>query len=90
VRSGGSRLLARALASRKALSGGSSTKQVEIGRQSRKSVGPGSVAFKVALTASARKALRRNGRLAIGLRLTVTPPSGAAYAATRTVVLRSP
>jgi plastocyanin len=88
VRSAGSRLLARAFARRKALFGGQSTRQVQVGRQARASVGAGRVAFTVQLSAAARRALRRNGRLAISLRLTVTPPSGAAYTATRAVTLR--
>ena len=41
-----------------------------------------------ASAASARRALRRDGRLAITLRLTVTPSSGVPYTATRSVVLR--
>ncbi|MDX6708627.1 MAG: hypothetical protein QOI48_4473 [Solirubrobacteraceae bacterium] len=88
VRSAGSRLLARAFARRKALFGGQSTRQVQVGRQSRASVGAGRVAFAVQISAVARRALRRNGRLAISLRLTVTPPSGPAYTATRPVTLR--
>ena len=88
VTSAGSRLLARALARRKALFGGRSTPQVEVGRLSRTPVGAGRVIFNVRLTPAARRALRRNGRLAISLRLTVTPPSGATYTATRAVILR--
>jgi hypothetical protein len=88
VARGGSRLLARAFARRGALSGGRSALQVQIGRQLRSSVGATRVTFATALSATARRALRRNGRLAISLRLTVTPAHGAAYTATRTVVLR--
>jgi plastocyanin len=88
VRSAGSRLLARAFARRKALFGGQSTRQVQVGRQSRASVGAGRVAFAVQISALARRALRRNGRLAISLRLSVTPSSGPAYTATRPVTLR--
>jgi plastocyanin len=88
VSSAGSRLLARAFARRKALFGGQSTRQVQVGRQSRASVGAGRVAFAVQISAVARRALRRNGRLAISLRLTVTPPGGPAYTATRPVTLR--
>jgi plastocyanin len=89
VRSARSRLLARAFARRGALSGGRSTLQVQVGRQLRASVGPGRVSFSLVLNAVARKALRRNGRLAIVLRLTVDPESGATYTAQRTVILRS-
>ncbi len=90
VRSAGSRLLARAFARRGALSGGRSALQVQVGRQQRSSVGAARVTFAVPLSAAARRALRRNGRLAITLRLTVTPPSGRAYTAARLVILRAP
>jgi hypothetical protein len=90
VRSAGSRLLARAYAKRRSLSGGASNLQVQVGRQLRSSLGPGRVSFSVPLSAAARRALRRNRRLAITFRLTVTPPSGAAYTATRAVILRAP
>jgi len=85
----GSRLLARALARRRTLYGGRSPLQVQVGRRLRSGVGDGRVTFAAALNPVARRALRRNGRLSISLRLTVTPPEGKAYTATRTVVLRA-
>jgi plastocyanin len=90
VRSAGSRLLARAFARRRALSGGTSNAQVAAGRQLRSSVPATRVSFSVPLSAAGRRALRRNGRLAITLRLTVTPPSGLgpSYTAVRSVILR--
>lgn len=88
VTKAGSRLLARAYARRKALHGGASRVQLQVGRLSRRPVGAGRVAFTVKLNSVARRALRRSGRLAISLRLTVTPPTGTAYTATRTVILR--
>jgi len=88
VARGSSRLLARAFARRKALSGGRSNVQVEVGRQLRSSVSATKVTFAAALNSAARRALRRNGRLSISLRLTVTPDEGKAYTATRTVILR--
>jgi hypothetical protein len=90
VKRSGSRLLARTFARRKALSGGRSTKLIQVGRKLRTRVGPGRVTFSVALNATARRALRRSGRLSIVLRLTVTPPSGKAFTASRTVILRPP
>ena len=90
VTQAGSRLLARAFARRRALSGGRSTRLVEVGRQLRRSVGSGRVRFSVRLGPSGRRALGRDKRLAITLRLRVTPPTGASYAATRSVVLRPP
>jgi hypothetical protein len=88
VRSAGSRLVVRAFARRRALAGGRSLLQVQVGRQARSAVAAARVSFAVRISASARRALRRNGRLAISLRLTVTPPDGAAYRTTRAVVLR--
>jgi plastocyanin len=90
VRSAGSRLLARAFAKRRSLTGGRSNLLVQVGRQLRSSAGPGRTSFAVPLSAAGRRALRRNRRLAITFRLTVTPPSGTAYTATRTVILRAP
>jgi hypothetical protein len=85
----GSRLLARAYARRKALFAGSrSLLDVQVGRQVRSSVGGSRVSFTVPVNAAARRTLRRNGRLLITLRLTVTPPDGKAYTARRTVILR--
>jgi len=71
------------------LYGGRSPLQVQVGRRLRSGVGDGRVTFAAALNPVARRALRRNGRLSISLRLTVTPPEGKAYTATRTVVLRA-
>jgi plastocyanin len=90
VRSAGSRLLARALATRNALSDATSRAEVEVGRVSRRAAGPGSVAFKVALGVPAQRALRRNGRLLIRLRMTIDPPTGETYTASRLVVLHAP
>ena len=90
VRSAGSRLLARAFARRGALSGGTSRTQVAVGRQLRSSVPATRVSFSVPLSAAARRALRRSGRLAITLRLTVTPPAGTSYTAVRSVIVRPP
>jgi len=87
VHSASSRLLARALATRKALSDATSSVEVEVGRVSRTSVGPGSVAFKVALGSAGRRALHRNGRLLIRLRMTIDPPTGTTYTASRLLVL---
>jgi hypothetical protein len=88
VTTSGSSLLARAVASRGAVQAGKGASPVQVGRRSLPSVAGGRVSFTVRLTAVARRALRRDGRLATVLRLTVTPPVGAAYNARRTVVLR--
>ena len=68
--------------------GGSSTTEVRVARQSRVVGRPRPRLVRLTLNASARRALRRNGRLAITLRLTVTPPTGASYTAKRSVVMR--
>ncbi len=86
----GSRLLARAFARRSALSGGRGRRLVLVGRRLRSPVGAGRVGFSVALNHAARRALRRHGRLTISLRLTVTPPDGKPFTASRGVVLRRP
>lgn len=87
----GSRVLARAFARRKALFAGSrSVLEVQVGRQIRSGVGAARVTFAAPLSAAARRALRRNGRLLIVLRMSVTPAQGAAYTARRTVILRPP
>jgi len=83
-----SRLLARAFVRRGALSGGRSRAQVAVGRQLRSQVSATTVTFATPLSTAARRALRRNRRLLISLRLTVTPAEGDAYTATRTVILR--
>ncbi|MEA2141713.1 MAG: hypothetical protein QOI64_143 [Solirubrobacteraceae bacterium] len=87
----GSRLLARAFARRRALYAGSrSLLDVQVARRLRSSVGAARVTFAAPLDSAARRALRRNGRLLITLRVTVTPADGAAYTAARTVILRPP
>ena len=84
----GSRLDVRLSARRKALSATRQSGSVSVGRLSRTSVGGRRVEFAVKLSSAAKRALRRDGRLAITLRLTVTPASGDAYVATRKVGMR--
>jgi plastocyanin len=84
----GSRLDVRVNARRKALGLTPQTGSVSVGRVRRTAVGGRRVAFSVNLTAAARRVLRRNGRLAITLRVTVTPATGDPYSATRAVRMR--
>ena len=85
----GSRVLARAYARRKSLYVRSrSSREVRVGRRLRSTVRAGRATFSAPLNALARSALRRNGRMLLKLRLTVTPPEGRSYTATRTVILR--
>ena len=91
VARGSARLVAQAFALRRALYPGSrSTLKVRVGRQLIPSVGGTRATFTAPLNRPARRALRRNGRLLITLRLTITPAEGTPYAVRRTVVLRSP
>ena len=59
-----------------------------VGRQSRSGGRRRAGRVRSQANSAARRTLRRNGRLAISLRLTVTPPLGNAYKVTRTLVLR--
>ncbi|HST56662.1 MAG TPA: plastocyanin/azurin family copper-binding protein [Solirubrobacteraceae bacterium] len=58
------------------------------GRLIKRAVGSGKVSFSARLNAKARQALRRRGRLALKVTITVAPPGGAARHATRHVTLR--
>lgn len=86
----GSRVLFRVFVRRNVLYGGRSRRQVQVGRQLRSSVGAKRVTFATALSPAARRALKRRGKLALSLRLTVTPAHGTSYTATRTVIVRPP
>jgi plastocyanin len=88
VRTARSRLQTRARASRVAVSGGHRAGTVSIGSQLRRSVAAGRASFAVKLSAAARKALHRHGRLAVTVTITVTPPTGKAYTGTRKVSMR--
>ncbi|HXB37622.1 MAG TPA: hypothetical protein VNU75_07950 [Acidimicrobiales bacterium] len=63
--------------------------QVRVGRLVRSSLKAGSVSFSVPLTAKGKAALRRHRRLALTVKLTLTPPHGAAVTLTRVVVVRA-
>jgi plastocyanin len=91
VARGSARLVAQAFARRKALFAGSrSTREVAVGRQFLPSVGGARATFAAPLNRTARRALRRNGRLLVKLRLTITPAEGTPFTAARTVILRPP
>jgi plastocyanin len=62
--------------------------RVLVGRLIRPSVPAGRVTFTVALSARARSALRRHHHMALTVKVTFTPPAGAAVALTRSLVLR--
>jgi plastocyanin len=59
-----------------------------LGRFVRASVPAGKVSFAVSLNARGRSLLRRRGRLAVTVRIVLTPPGGSAVTVTQGVVLR--
>jgi hypothetical protein len=61
--------------------------QVRVGRLVRSSVKAGSVSFSVPLNSKGRAALRRRRRLAVTVKIMLTPPHGAAVTLTRGVVV---
>jgi len=63
--------------------------KVRIGRLLRSSLNPGVMAFAVPLSAKGNSALRRHRRLALTVRIVLTPIHGAAGAVTRNVVLHA-
>lgn len=67
----------------------SGSKSVQVGRLVRTSVSAGKVSFSVALTARAKNALRRHHRLALTVKITLTPAQGQAATVTRSVMLRA-
>jgi hypothetical protein len=63
--------------------------QVRVGRLVRSSLYAGSVSFTVPLNAKGKAALRRHRRLALTVKITLTPLHGAAVTVTRVVVVRA-
>ena len=59
-----------------------------VGRLERTSLSAGKVSFAVSLNAKAKSALRRHHKLALTVKITLTPLHGAAMTLTRSVVLR--
>jgi plastocyanin len=86
----GGRLEVDLLATRAALARrGHRPKQVIVGRLVRASVPAGKVAFSVSLSARAKSALRRHHKLAVTVKVTLTPPMGSPVTATRSIVLHA-
>lgn len=86
VAGAGSRLGVDLMARRSGL-GGSGAKLVSVGRVS-KAVGAGKRAFSVGLSGAAKRAVAEAGRLAVTVKLKVTPASGAAFTATKAVTVK--
>jgi hypothetical protein len=65
------------------------SKQVRVGRLVRSSLKAGSVSFAVPLSAKGKAALRRNRRLALTVKIALTPPHGAAATVARGVIVHA-
>ena len=77
-------LLAQGASLAKVKRGGSS----RVGRLVRSSAPAGTASFTVSLDAQAKRALRRHHKLALTVKIVLTPKHGAAMTLTRSVVLR--
>ncbi len=82
----GGRLEVALLAGRASLARVAGLSKVRVGRLLRSSLHPGAFAFAVPLTAKGKSALRRHRRLALTVRIVLTPVHGAAVTVTRSVV----
>ena len=86
----GSRLAIRALVSNRLLANSRPRRirNVSVASLRRLVASAGKTSFALRLNRAARRALNRRDRLIVNLRITVTPPGGAATTATRRVTLR--
>jgi plastocyanin len=78
-------LLAKSASLAKARHSGS----VRVGRLSRTPLSAGKLSFSVALNAAAKRALKRNHRLSITVKITLTPAKGSSVIVTHRVTLRA-
>jgi plastocyanin len=85
----GGRLEVDLLASGASLAKRGHSAQTRVGRLVRSSLYAGNVSFAVPLTAKAKSALRRHRRLALTVKIALTPPHGAPVSTTRSVVLHA-
>jgi hypothetical protein len=85
----GGRLEVQLLARRAALASAGRTAQAQVGRMVRATLAAGTVSFTVALDAKAARALHVHRRLALNVRIAVTPVDGSPVVITRSVLLRS-
>jgi plastocyanin len=85
----GGRLEVDLVAKAASLAGAPRAIQVAVGRLVRSSLVPGTVSFKVALNARARRALRVHRRLALTVRILLAAPHATAVRISRTVVLHA-
>ncbi len=85
---GGARLEVELLAQGASLAKVKRPGRSRVGRLVRSSAPAGTVSFKVPLDAAAKRALRRHHRLALVVKIVLTPKHGAALTLTRSLVLR--
>ena len=85
----GGRLEVDLLAKSASLARRGHSKQVTVGRLVRSSLYAGSVSFAVPLNAKGKATLRRQRRLALSVRIVLTPLHGAAVTITRSIVLHA-
>jgi hypothetical protein len=85
----GGRLEVDLLAKSASLARRGHSKPVTVGRFVRSSVSAGKVSFSVSLNAKAKRALSRHRRLALTVRIVLTPTKGAAVTVTKSVVLHA-
>jgi hypothetical protein len=84
----GGRLEVDLLASGASLAKAGHSPQVRVGRLVRSSLYAGTTSFTVPLSAKGKAALRRHRRLALAVKITLTPQHGAAVTVTHRVVLQ--
>ncbi len=85
---GGARLEVELLAQGASLAKVKRSSSSRVGRLVRSSAPDGTVSFTVALDARAKRALRRHHKLALTVKIVLTPKHGAAMTLTRSVVVR--
>jgi plastocyanin len=85
----GGRLEVDLLAKGASLASGAHLAQLRAGRLVRSSLRAGTVSFTVPLSAKAKRALARHGRLALGVKIVLKPATGSAVTITRSVVLHA-
>ncbi len=85
----GGRLEVDLLAKGASLASGAHLAQLRVGRLVRSSLRAGTVSFAVPLSAKAKRALARHGRLALGVKIVLEPATGSAVRITRSVLLRA-
>ena len=85
----GGRLEVGLFAARASLANAGHARQVRVGRLERSRLKAGTVAFAVPLGAKGKGALHRHRRLTLTVKITLTPPHGAAATLSRVVVVHA-